>query len=459
MSVTQPYDVVVCGGGMAGLCTAVTALETGARVLLIEKGAATGGSMRMSGGTLWTAPTMEIMERYVPGGDRGRQRQLVDNLTGGVAWLESVGISWTGTIDLPKQVGREFNTHDFTDHMTALVISKGGEVRTSTALDGIELGADGRIAGVRVRAVPGGERSVVPASAVVLATGGFQGNPELMARWIGRWADTMLRRANPNSVGEGLLAALAVNARTSPNLSTFYGHTMPAPPADPPAERWTKVTQYASADAILINEHGERFFDESRSLADETAPFEIVQQPSGRAILIMDSRVYNDLPLDGRSARGSRLQFDQAAAEPGARSARADTLEDLADQVGAWGFSKRGLLATVEEFTAAVEAGRGAELRVPRLQSQFGLVQAPFYALLVRATVTFTLGGADADTQMRVIDRDGLPIPGLYAAGADAGGTYQAGYMGGLVLGLVQGRIAGAEATAFARAATPLAVS
>src|SRR3954462_12439323 len=105
---TQPYDVVVCGAGMAGWCTAATALDSGARVLVIEKGAAPGGSMRMSGGTLWTAPSMEMMERYVPGGDRARQRQLVENLDAGVAWLESLGITWTGTIALPRQVGREF---------------------------------------------------------------------------------------------------------------------------------------------------------------------------------------------------------------------------------------------------------------------------------------------------------------------------------------------------------------
>jgi succinate dehydrogenase/fumarate reductase flavoprotein subunit len=95
---------------------------------------------------------------------------------------------------------------------------------------------------------------------------------------------------------------------------------------------------------------------------------------------------------------------------------------------------------------------------VPRRASPFGLVSPPFRALLVRAAITFTNGGADADTQMRVLDRDGVPIQGLYAAGADAGGTYQAGYMGGLVLGLVQGRIAGAEAASFARTTAALGV-
>jgi NADPH-dependent 2,4-dienoyl-CoA reductase/sulfur reductase-like enzyme len=66
----DPVDVLVCGGGMAGLCAAVSAAQAGARPLVIEKGAELGGSMLMSGGSIWTAPTMAIMESWVPGGDR-----------------------------------------------------------------------------------------------------------------------------------------------------------------------------------------------------------------------------------------------------------------------------------------------------------------------------------------------------------------------------------------------------
>ena len=71
-------------------------------------------------------------------------------------------------------------------------------------------------------------------------------------------------------------------------------------------------------------------------------------------------------------------------------------------------------------------------------------------ALAIRPAITFTLGGIDVDADLRVLDHSGRPILGLWAAGADAGGTFPGGYMGGLALGLVQGRIAGraaAEAT------------
>src|SRR5437764_225299 len=88
------------------------------------------------------------------------------------------------------------------------------------------------------------------------------------------------------------------------------------------------------------------------------------------------------------------------------------TASSQASALGPWGISKLGVVATIEEFNAAVAAGQGAELRIPRLRSPFGLVQPPFRALLVRAAITFTNGGVDVDTGMRVLDRDGAPIFG-----------------------------------------------
>ena len=450
------YDVVVAGGGMAGLCAAVSAQEAGARVLVVEKGPAPGGSMRMSGGTVWTAKSMDLMEQYVPGGDRERQRILTEGLQPGLEWLRSHGVDTGTPFENPVQHGVELDVAALTERLASRIEEAGGEIATSTALEGLERGPEGGITGVDIRAGDGGGIRT-NAGAVVLATGGFQGNHELLARYVSRYADSMLRRANPWSTGDGFLAAQAIGARTSPSMWTFYGHTMPAPPADPPASRWTAVTQYATADMILVNVRGERFMDESVSLADERAPAEIVQQPDGRAFVIIDDRIYTDQELTGRGRSKVRANFDNAVAA-GAPNVVADTLEELADAMAALGVSRRGLLATLTEFTEAVESGRGAELRVARMGSPFGLVRPPFRGLAVRAGITFTLGGTDVDPEQRVLDRAGRPIAGLWAAGADAGGTYRAGYMGGLVLGLVQGRIAGSAAGAFAQGRTAVGV-
>ncbi len=444
MGIGGEWDVIICGAGMAGLCAGVSATEAGARTLVIEKGSRVGGSMRMSGGTVWTAPSMEVMERFVPGGDRIRQEQLVRDITPGLEWLAVHGVPLGGVIQGEFQTGREVDVDALTERLVDVIEAHGGDVAVGAALEHLKSDETGRICGLTVREADG-RCSTIDARAVVLATGGFQGNHEMLARWVGRYADRLLRRANPNSVGEGLLAAMAIGARTSPNLSTFYGHTMPAPPASPEPARWTSVSAYFSQDAILVNKRGERFFDESRSMADEQAPGEIVQQPNARAFLLLDDRLYTDQPMPGRSRATVQPNFENAVAA-GAPNATAMTLEGLADALAAWGVSRRGFLATITEFNEAVGGGRGAELRIPRTGSQFGLVEPPYRALAVRPAITFTLGGIDVDPELRVLDRDGRPIPGLWAAGADAGGTFQGGYMGGLVLGLVQGRSAGRAA-------------
>lgn len=443
-------DVLVCGAGMAGLCAGVVAAEAGARTLVVEKGAAPGGSMRMSGGTIWTAPDMAVMERFVPGGDRVRQRRLVDGLRPGLDWLVDHGVGIVGPIDSERQVGAEVDVHDLTDRLVAAIAAAGGTLLTDASLVAIDPRDAGRLL-VTVRG-PGGRERSIAAGAVVVATGGFGSDPGLTEQHLGPFAASMLTRACERDTGDGLRAVLAAGGHATASMATFYGHTMPALPADPPPDRWTAVTQYYTQDAWLINERGERFFDESRSMADETAPFEIVRQPGGRAWVVMDRRIHDEDPLPGRSPSPVARLF-AAAADAGAPVVVAASIEELADGLAARGVDRAGFQATVTAFEQAVALGRTAELPIPRRGSPFALVEPPFRAIEVRAGITFTLGGIAVDSDLRVLDHEQRPIPRLYAAGADAGGTYDAGYMGGLVLGLVQGRAAGAHAASEAAAA------
>ena len=145
---------------MAGLCAAASAVEAGARPLVIEKGAEPGGSMLMSGGTIWTAPTMEVMETWVPGGDRVRQRRLVEGLAPGLEWLDSLGVVRTSPISTDRQTGAEVDTAQLTARLVAAIESGGGRVRTETALESIAVdrGRAGLRCGRRWRAA-GGRRS------------------------------------------------------------------------------------------------------------------------------------------------------------------------------------------------------------------------------------------------------------------------------------------------------------
>jgi succinate dehydrogenase/fumarate reductase flavoprotein subunit len=418
----ERFDVIICGAGMAGLCAAVSALEAGGRTLVLEKAAQPGGSMRMSGGTVWTAPSMEVMERWVPGGSRTRQRQLVEGIGPGLAWLASLGVPARSSISSPRQMGAEVDVELLTERLVAGIEEGGGEVRLGATLD---------------RIAPG-------APTVVLATGGFGASAALRREYLGPHADGALVRGNPHSTGDGLALAIAAGGRATASMSTFYGHTMPAPPADPPPSRWTKVTQYASQDGVLLNLDGQRFFDESASMQDEVAATWIVRQRDARAVFVIDRALHDDAPVASRSPAAMQPNFGNAV-EAGSPHAVADTLEGLVEALRDWGVDAPAALATLREYDAAVAAGRAAALQVPKRGNANRIAEPPFHALLVRPGITFTLGGIEVDDEFRVLGVDG-PIPGVFAAGADAGGTYDDGYMGGLVLGLVQGRIAGRNA-------------
>jgi succinate dehydrogenase/fumarate reductase flavoprotein subunit len=447
------WDVIVCGAGMAGLCGAIAAAEAGARVLLLDKGDAPGGSMRMSGGGVWTMHSHETAARWAPEGDAQRKRLLVDGLAEGLDWLIGHGVEplsrFDSDIRIPLQRGMEVDPKAMTARLVAALADVGGTLRVGTALDRLVRDDSGNIGGVVVRGPAG--RQAIRSRAALLTTGGFQANRGLLALYVTRNADALFLRSNPRSVGDGLLAALEAGARTSASMSTFYGHTMPAPPAAPLPEHWLDVTAYYTQDTVLVNERGERFFDESTSMADERAPAQIANQPNGRAFTIFDDRVYRGQGGPEQSPSTVSPTFDNAVAA-GGPSAQADMLEGLADAMAAWGVSRDGLIATLTAFNDAIAAGRSADLPIPRRNNRLAVLTPPFRALAVRAGITFTMGGIDVDAGLRVLDRDGIPIPGLFAAGADAGGTYQGGYMGGLVLGLVHGRIAGANAANAANA-------
>lgn len=434
--------VIIAGGGMAGLVTGAALALEGHAVLVIEKGEDLGGSMRMSGGSLWSAVSMEAMERFVAGGDRQRQRQIVEQLPDGISWLEQLGVPAENLRSDDRRYGCEVDVELVTRRLSTIIADAGGDIARNAALVGIDTNRDGAVTAVTIAS--DGDRTSVPASVVVLATGGFQGSVELRRRFIPGWPDDLRLRSNPNSTGQALEAALAIGAGLSEGMDGFYGHTMPDIEVSPP--QWTAVTSYASQDAVFVDFDGQRFFDESTSMADEHAPMAIVQRPGSRAVMLIDEVLYRGDPIDDRSAVAARMaaMFDTSIAL-GAEAVTADSWEELAGALAAYGMDAETMVATINEYNAAMVNGQADALAVPRTRHRVALTEPPFRALTVRPGITFTLGGVAVDPKMRVLDDRGTPISGLYAAGADAGGTYVGGYMGGLALGLVQGRIAAAE--------------
>jgi succinate dehydrogenase/fumarate reductase flavoprotein subunit len=439
--------ILVAGAGMAGLTAARQAQAAGASVILLEKGDAPGGSLALSGGTLWCAATYDDLRRLVPRGDPARGRILVDDFAAGIAWLQAQGVTLTPQPALPDRVVylMEPGPRQVVAQLTEAFLAAGGRLHNRCALVGLRTDAHGAVTGALVQP-RGGPRTFVAADAVILATGGFQADPALCAAYFGPNADRLILRSNPHSTGDALWAGQAVGAAASRAMSSFYGHLLPAPPAQVPVHDFIAYTHYHTAHSVLVNRLGERFTDES--LGDETSAQATLRQPDALAFVIYDHAVYRDhaVRAAGGGARASDTFVESRAL--GAPTAQAHTLEELAAQLAAQGVHAPGLLATLAAYNEAVLGGRGASLAVPRRANPLPVSTPPFYAVGLTPGITFTLGGLATDGDSRVLDRSGQPIPGLYAVGADAGGIHNEQYAGGLCLGLVFGRRAAQHAVA-----------
>lgn len=349
--------------------------------------------------------------------------------------------------------------------MTAALLDRieqlGGKVLAGTAVQGL-LTQDGAVTGALAFDDAGAVE--VRAQFVILATGGFQGNPELLARYVTPFADSMVLRASPWSTGDGLLAALDAGAATTPWLNTFYGHAMTAPPARFDSFGFQDMSHKYGPMAVALNLEGRRFADESAGTGEETLNIFIARQPQATAVYVFDAatadREYDGGPL-------ARVVLDRAR-QAGGPVAQAQTLEGLAQEMQAWGLAPAEVLRSLQTYNAAVAAGNAHLLQPARRANQFAVSQPPFSAALVRAAITFTCGGLRTDLDMRVLRRASsvsmLPlvtaaqeelqvgvIPNLYAAGCDVGGFSGESYMGGLAQALVTGRAAGAAAVAASR--------
>lgn len=437
--------IVVAGAGMAGLVTAVAAQETGAEVVLLEKGPAPGGSLALSGGTLWCPRTVDDLRRLVPRGDAQLGCVLVEDFPAGVEWLVTLGVSIAPLDTLPDRTVylMEPGPGAFITHMVERFQSGGGTLLCNNAATELLWTAEGEVSGINV--TNGVARKSIACDRVILATGGFQANPEMLSRYFGRWSDRLILRSNPRSTGDGWQMAQALNAAPSRAMGSFYGHLLPAPPAQVPTHDFIAYTQYHSEQGVLVNLRGERFTDES--LGDETNAQAVTRQPEALAFLIYDDTVYGTYAVRpaGGGARASDTFYESQAL--GAPAAVASSLEELADAMQAHDLHGPSLLATLREYNQAVQDQRAAGLVIPRHSNPNPVSKPPFYALGVTPGITFTLGGLQTNTDGQVLDRAGYPIPGLYAAGADAGGIHNERYAGGLCLGLVFGRRAAKHAT------------
>ncbi|QFQ94984.1 FAD-binding protein [Streptomyces phaeolivaceus] len=437
-------DLLVIGAGMAGLTAGARAVREGLSVVVAEVGDDVGGSARYAG-YAWTAPSHEVMERHNPRGEPSLTRALVDRFADGIAWIGSTGVEVKDAQPvLGFGQGHQFDTNHYLDTCRRIVVAAGGEVLTATDTERLLL-EDGAVTGAEL--VTGdGTRRVVRAGSTLLATGGFQGDPELRNRFVHPHADRMELRSNPHSRGAGHRLATSAGAATGLTGAGFYGHLIPSgiPFADP--SDFVDLSLYYSEHALLFNLRGERFTDET--LGDHLTTMALLEQPESRGLLVADSRVFRDWVVGAYVKGAVAVDKFALAARRGGRVGFAESLDELDCLPEEWGYDGPVIRAAVEEFNAvAASAAAGAAPTPGRLLDPAPLDRPPYYVVEAVPAITFPFHGVRIDDRARVLGEDGHPVPGLLAAGSDTGGLWHRAYAGGIASALVFGLTAAETAT------------
>jgi tricarballylate dehydrogenase len=479
--------VVVVGAGVAGLSAALSAVQAGADVTVVERATAgeSGGNTRYTEAYLRMKSIDEVADDFEEAllGDfvgypdpslllgllkdaefrspTARTLSIVEpelvatfarNAGPTLRWLTSFGVAFT-------EITTQFLTTS-TSRMAprggglALVESLGEAARSAgvrfafeTSAQSLMVDDGGVVTGVRTRGANG-----IPATyagSVVLASGGFEGNPEMLSRYLGErglYVRPVCSGGYYNK-GEGIRMALEAGAAPCGNYGMF--HAEPIDPRSGLSEPSIMIFPYG----VLVNRHGHRFTDEAIGPVDATyeqITRELHHQPDGIAHVILDAKLA-DVPN-----RETAIRTDQPPL-------RAASLAELASVIDV---PVKDFVETMSAFNASCGDGpfdptrmdglATTGVRPPKSNWARRLDSPPFEAYPIISANVFTYGGLKIDTSARVLDNDGRVIPGLLAAGETVG-MYFTHYAGStsVLKGAVFGRISGVTAAQIAARGEP----
>jgi tricarballylate dehydrogenase len=483
------WDVIVVGGGNAALCAALAAKEETGRVLVLERAPEdeSGGNSRFTAGLLRIvyngaedlAQLIELSKEELERTDFGTYtaEQFLDDMARvteyrcdpdlteilvkqsfpTMLWMKKKGLRFTAAWG--RQAFKIEGKFKFWGGLTLEAIGGGpGLVDSLTQIakkNGVEiwyqaramslLADDSGVHGVVVKHK--GKTVHIKSKAVVLAAGGFQANPEWRTRYLGPLWELAKVRGTRFNTGDGIRMALDVGAAPVGNWSGCHAVAWERnAPEFGDLAVGDQFQKHSYPWGIYLNAEGKRFVDEGADFRNYTyAKYGrvILNQPLQFAWQIFDAKVKNQLRDEYRIKQVTKVT--------------ANTLEELVkklDDVNAEQALKeiKAYNAAVRQdipFNPNVKDGRRTEgLAINKSNWANTLDTPPFEAYAVTCGITFSFGGLRINPDAQVINTDGEPIPGLYAAGELVGGIFWFNYPGGsgLTNGAVFGKIAGASA-------------
>lgn len=449
----RTYDVIVIGCGGAGLAAALSCAESGPelRIAVIERADRLhrGGSTRWTGAYLRLADLYEVAPDFVEdwarfsGGrsDEGYARKLVELVPETMEWLQEHGLRFRPqpSIFITRSKPRLMPVgggEAIVEKLAAAAEARGVQFLYEASAIRLLDETSHEALGVLVRRRDG-TASKMTAGAVVIACGGFEGNSEMLVQYLGPEADQLrnISEGGTFNKGEGIRMALNAGAMPTGEFGSF--HAEPIDPRSTNPEAVVMTFPYG----ILVNRSGCRFTDEGAGTADEIyeeVAREIWRQPGHIAYLVADQRMM-------------RVPHREHAILTEKPALRADSVGALALKLG---LTADALERTVAEYNAGASPGSFVPDRLDghRLEGvhpgksnwAYPLDEPPFLAYPVACSIVFTYGGIGTDHEAQVLDRDGVPMARLFAAG-ECTGLYYGKYPGAtsVLRSLVFGRIAG----------------
>ncbi len=441
------WDLVVIGSGAAGLSAAVSAAQNGIKkILVLEKAPTLGGHTILSTGYLSAIHrgqmTQKDYEQQIEEmihsmnevgenlGDPALIRKLAQESGDAVDWLSDLGLVWSPTVYqtlagisprsyIPSLVRAGY---DYIVTLNKAAVDLGVTVKLSTKATALLTDPAGRVTGVRV--VHDSQTSEVHTQAVVLATGGFGGNVSMRKLYDPRLIETFTTTANPynqnidTAMGEGITMAQELGAQLVGmehiQIIPFWGG---------------RLTDYVGAD-IYLDRNGQRFVNEGASWKHIA---NAIWQLPGRTCWVV---------TDSQSSKGASRSVKLMKGIV----RKADTIEAMAHGMGIDAQVLEKTLTRYNEF-----ARNGLDADFGKRTFTQDISTPPYYYGREHLYVHYCCGGVKFDTQSRVIGKNDLPIPGLYAAGEVTGGLHGADRLGGCSITdcIVFGRNAGLYATRF----------